>query len=83
MPVLDKFALSSTVTFNGESFTLTVIKANAFKNSVSTIFIPSTVTTIEAGAFIGAVTVKTDATEQPAGWNLPEGSTVTTGQSGL
>lgn len=83
MPVLDKFALSPTVTFNGESFTLTVIKANAFKNSVSTIFIPSTVTTIEEGAFIGAVTVKTDATEQPAGWNLPEGSTVTTGVSGL
>ena len=83
MPILDKFSLPSTVTFNGESFTVTTIKANAFKNSVSEIFIPSTVTTIEEGAFIGAVTVKTDATEQPADWNLPEGSTVTTGQSGL
>lgn len=83
MPILGKFALPSTVTFNGESVTVTAIKANAFGSSVNTIFIPSTVTTIEAGAFSSAVTVRTDATETPAGWNLPEGSTVTTGVSGL
>ena len=83
MPVLDKFALTSAVTFNGESITVTVIKANAFGSAVSEIFIPSTVTTIESGAFTNAVSVRTDATETPAGWNLPEGSTVTTGVSGL
>ena len=83
MPLLDKFALSSTVTFNGESVTVTTIKANAFGSFVSEIFIPSTVTTIEPNAFSNAVTVKTDATEAPAGWNLPEGSTVVTGASGL
>ena len=78
MPVLDKFALTSAVTFNGESITVTVIKADAFGSAVSEIFIPSTVTTIESGAFTNAVSVRTDATETPAGWNLPEGSTVTT-----
>ncbi len=83
MPILGKFALPSTVTFNGESVTVTAIKANAFGSSVNTIFIPSTVTTIETGAFSSAVTVRTDAAETPAGWNLPEGSTVTTGVSGL
>ena len=83
MPILDKFALPSAVTFNGESITVTVIKANAFGSAVSEIFIPSTVTTIESGAFTNAVSVRTDATETPAGWNLPEGSTVTTGVSGL
>ncbi len=83
MPVLDKITLPSTITYNGESIALTVIKANAFKNSVSEIFIPSTVTTIEPNAFSNAVTVKTDAEQQPAGWNLPEGSTVITGQSKL
>lgn len=83
MPVLDKFALTSAVTFNGESITVTVIKADAFGSAVSEIFIPSTVTTIESGAFTNAVSVRTDATETPAGWNLPEGSTVTTGVSGL
>lgn len=83
MPVLDKFTLTSAVTFNGESITVTVIKANAFGSAVSEIFIPSTVTTIESGAFTNAVSVRTDATETPAGWNLPEGSTVTTGVSGL
>ena len=50
---------------------------------MTTVFIPSTVTTIEANAFDSAVTIKTDAAEQPAGWSLPEGSTVVTGQSGL
>ena len=83
MPILDKFALPSAATFNGESITVTVIKANAFGSAVSEIFIPSTVTTIESGAFTNAVSVRTDATETPAGWNLPEGSTVTTGVSGL
>lgn len=39
--------------------------------------------TIEPNAFDNAVTVKTDAAEKPAGWNLPEGSTVATGASGL
>lgn len=83
MPLLEKVTLPSTVTFNGESITITTIKANAFGSAVTEIFIPSTVTTIEPNAFSTAVTVKTDATEQPAGWNLPEGSTVTTGASGL
>lgn len=83
MPLLERVTLPSTVTFNGESITITTIKANAFGSAVSEIFIPSTVTTIEPNAFSSAVTVKTDAAEQPAGWNLPEGSTVTTGASGL
>ncbi len=83
MPLLERVTLPSAVTFNGESITVTVIKANAFGSAVSEIFIPSTVTTIEPNAFDSAVTVKTDATETPAGWNLPEGSTVTTGVSGL
>lgn len=83
MPLLERVTLPSTVTFNGESITITTIKANAFGSAVSEIFIPSTVTTIEPNAFSNAVTVKTDAEQQPAGWNLPEGSTVTTGASGL
>lgn len=83
MPLLDKITLPSTVSFNGENITITTIKAGAFGSAVTEIFIPSTVVTIEPNAFDSAVSVKTDAAEKPAGWNLPEGSTVTTGASGL
>lgn len=81
MPLLDKITLPSSVEFNGESIVITTIKSGAFGTAVSEIFIPSTVTMIEPNAFDSAVTVNTDATEQPSGWNLPEGSTVNLGQS--
>lgn len=81
---LKKITVPSTVEYNGSQYTVTRIADDAFgAYEIESIFIPSTVTTIESGAFANAVSVRTDATEQPAGWNLPEGSTVTTGQSGL
>lgn len=81
---LKKITVPSTVEYNGSQYTVTRIADDAFgAYEIESIFIPSTVTTIESGAFANAVSVRTDATEQPAGWNLPEGSTVTTGVSGL
>lgn len=81
---LKKITVPSTVENNGSQYTVTRIADDAFgAYEIESIFIPSTVTTIESGAFANAVSVRTDATEQPAGWNLPEGSTVTTGVSGL
>lgn len=81
---LKKITVPSTVEYNGSQYTVTRIADDAFgAYEIESIFIPSTVTTIESGAFANAVSVRTDATEQPAGWNLPEGSTVTTGVSVL
>ena len=81
---LDKITVPSGVEYEGVSYTVTNIINGTFSGyTIETIFIPSTVTTIEANAFDTAVNIKTDAVEQPAGWSLPEGSTVTTGQSGL
>ena len=81
---LNNFSIAGTVTFNDVEYPVSTILNGTFSGySVSTVFIPSTVTTIEANAFDSAVTIKTDAAEQPAGWSLPEGSTVVTGQSGL
>lgn len=81
---LGKITVPSGVEYEGVSYTVTSIINGTFSGyTIETIFIPSTVTTIEANAFDTAVNIKTDAVEQPAGWSLPEGSTVTTGQSGL
>lgn len=81
---LRKITVPSVVEHNGRQFTVNRINEGAFGSyEIESIFIPSTVTTIEAGAFENAVSVRTDATETPAGWSLPEGSTVTTGASGL
>lgn len=81
---LRKIVVPSTVEHNGEQYTVTRIAEGAFGSyEIESIFIPSTVTTIESGAFTNAVSIRTDAAETPAGWSLPEGSTVTTGASGL
>ena len=81
---LESFSIPSSVTFNDVAYPVSTILNGTFSGyTIDTIFIPSTVTTIESNAFDTAVNIKTDAVEQPSGWSLPEGSTVTTGQSGL
>ena len=79
---LRNIVIPTSIEWNGGTYTITAILSGAFKGyEVTSIFVPSTVTTIEPNAFDNAVTVNTDALEQPSGWNLPEGSTVNLGQS--
>lgn len=74
--------LPSSISYGDATYTVTSIRKGSFAGlEIESVFVPSTVTVIEEGAFDTAVKIKTDAAVKPEGWILPEGSTVETGAS--
>lgn len=78
----ENLKLPSSISYSDATYTVTSIRKGAFAGlEIKSVFVPSTVTVIEEGAFDKAVKIKTDAAVKPEGWILPEGSTVETGAS--
>lgn len=77
------YTIPESINFNGVDYTVTTIKASAFKGNtrIKEIIVPTSVTTIEAYAFEGcsSLTIKTVHTSKPSGWDTnfnPDGRTV-------
>ena len=67
------YTIPSSITYKEREFAVTTIKASAFAGNtrIKELFIPTSVTTIEANAFQGcsSLTIDTDHTSKPSGWD--------------
>ncbi len=65
--------IPSTVTYNGKTYNVTLIKNNAFRecNNLTSVYIPNSVSIVWVNAFQGceSLTIYCEATTKPAGWH--------------
>lgn len=69
---VENYEMPSIITYNEVNYSVTAIGANAFSDikSIKTLIVPSTVTSVDAGAFqgCGSLTIKTAHASKPSGW---------------
>ena len=85
MLTVQKYSIPSTIEYNGETFNVVSIGANALNGAkLSTLFVPASVTYLEANAFAGCsgMTINTAHSSQPEDWTdgfNPDGCTINYG----
>ena len=88
MLTVQSYSIPSTIEYNGETFNVVSIGANALNGAkLSTLFVPASVTYLEANAFAGCsgMVVNTAHTSQPGDWTdgfNPDGCTINYGVAG-
>lgn len=85
MLTVQSYSIPSTIEYNGETFNVVSIGANALNGAkLSTLFVPASVTYLEANAFAGCagMTINTAHSSQPEDWTdgfNPDGCTINYG----
>ena len=85
MLTVQSYTIPSTIEYNGETFNVVSIGANALNGAkLSTLFVPASVTYLEANAFAGCsgMTINTAHSSQPEDWTdgfNPDGCTINYG----
>lgn len=86
---VENYSIPQTIEYNGASYTVNTIEANAFNGcgNIKNLFVPSTVANIGDNAFGGCsnLTINTSHTAQPGGWHAnfnPLGRPVNYNQAG-
>lgn len=88
MLTVQSYSIPSTIEYNGETFNVVSIGANALNGAkLSTLFVPASVTYLEVNAFAGCsgMVVNTAHTSQPGDWTdgfNPDGCTINYGVAG-
>lgn len=82
---VENYTIPSTIEYNGETFNVVSIGANALNGAgIKTLYVPASVTYLEANAFAGCsgMTINTAHTSQPGDWAdgfNPDGCTINYG----